>query len=189
MCRRKSKKPDPQLMGQLPIERVTPDIVFENVGVNYAGPIYVKHGHVRKPTVVKAYTCVFVSLSVKAVHIELVSNLTTEAFVSALRLIWSVHGTGAMKELEQLVRFLEDQRTQHVISQFCVTQGIEWRFIPERSPHFGGLWESCVKSLKYHLKRVTSDVKLRIHDSVNSSGSMPQQSAVSSFIFFPIILV
>ena len=34
-CLRRSQKPRPQLMGQLPIERVTPDIVFENVGVDY----------------------------------------------------------------------------------------------------------------------------------------------------------
>ena len=53
-------------MGQLPLERVTPDIVFENVGIDYAGPLYIKHGHVCKPTVIKAYVCVFVSLSVKA---------------------------------------------------------------------------------------------------------------------------
>ena len=42
ICRRKSQKPNPQLMGQLPIELVTPDIVFKNVGVDYTGPIYIK---------------------------------------------------------------------------------------------------------------------------------------------------
>jgi len=85
ICRRRSQKPVPQLMGQLPIERVTPDIVFENVGVDYAGPVHIKYGHVRRPTLIKAYICVFVSLSVKAAHLELVSDLTTEAFVSAFR--------------------------------------------------------------------------------------------------------
>ena len=62
VCRRHAEKPRPQLMGQLPLERVTPDIVFENVGIDYAGPLYIKHGHVRKPTVIKAYVCLFVSL-------------------------------------------------------------------------------------------------------------------------------
>ena len=87
VCRRHSKKPEPQQMGQLPIERATPDIVFENVGVDYAGPIYTKYGYiyVRKPTIVKSYVCVFVSLSVKAVHLELVSDLTSDCFISALR--------------------------------------------------------------------------------------------------------
>ncbi|KAJ8881067.1 hypothetical protein PR048_017540 [Dryococelus australis] len=34
------------------------------------------------------------------------------------------------------------------------TENIEWHFAPHRSPHFGGLREAVVKSLKYHLWRV-----------------------------------
>ncbi len=61
--------------------------MFDKVGLDYAGPIYVKHGYVLKPVVIKAYICVFVSvsLSVKAVHIELVSDLTSESFIACLR--------------------------------------------------------------------------------------------------------
>ena len=81
ICRRRSLRPQPPLMGQLPSERVTPDLVFNRVGIDYAGPILTKYGYVRKPTLVKSYVCVFVSLSVKAVHLELVSDLTTEAFI------------------------------------------------------------------------------------------------------------
>ena len=78
-------KPQPPQMGQLPLERVTPDSVFNRVGLDYAGPLYVKYGYVRKPIVVKSYVCVFVSLSVKAVHLELVSDMTTDAFIATLR--------------------------------------------------------------------------------------------------------
>ena len=85
ICRRDSAKPRPQMLGQLPVERITPSPVFNKVGVDYAGPINVKHGYVRKPTVVKAYICVFVCLSTKAVHLELVSDLTTDAFMGTLR--------------------------------------------------------------------------------------------------------
>ena len=53
--------------------------------VNYAGPFYVQDGYVRKPTIVKAYACVFASLSIKAVHTELVTDLVTEAFIACLR--------------------------------------------------------------------------------------------------------
>ena len=53
---------------------------------------------------------------------------------------------------------------QKDISEFCTTQHIEWKFIPERAPHFGGLWESAVRSMKYHLKRVVSDVKLTFEE-------------------------
>ena len=36
--------PQLQMLGQLPTECVTPGSVFEEVGVDYAGPLYVKHG-------------------------------------------------------------------------------------------------------------------------------------------------
>ena len=74
-----------QMLGQLPFERVTPGPVFEKVCIDYAGPYYIKYGSIRKPIIIKAYVCVFVSLSVKAVHLEAVSDLTTDAFVATLR--------------------------------------------------------------------------------------------------------
>ena len=177
VCKRHSIQPQSQLLGQLPSERVTPAPVFEKVGVDYAGPFQVKYGYVRKPTTVKAYMCLFVCLSVKAVHLEVVSDLTTEAFISSLRrfvarrgcpsLIWSDHGTnfvGAKRELKELRDFLADQATEGAISEFCTSHNIEWKFIPERSPHFGGLWESAVKSAKLHLKRIVSPVRLTFEE-------------------------
>ena len=172
-CRRQTTRPQPQMLGQLPLERVTPGSVFEKVGVDYAGPFHVKYGMVRKTTTVKAYVCVFVSLAVKAVHLEVVSDLTTEAFIATLRrfiarrgypsLIWSDNGTnfvGAKCELKELYEFLAQQKTEGIVSEFCATRNIEWRFIPEHGPHFGGIWEAAVKSTKTHLKRIMGDVKL-----------------------------
>ena len=164
-------------MGQLPFERVTPDLVFSRVGVDYAGPVLIKLGHIRKPTLIKAYIAVFVSLSVKAVHIELVSDLMSEAFIACLRrfiarrgkptLIWSDHGTnfvGATWLLKELFDFLQQQKSREAISNFCSSQGIQWDFIPERAPHFGGLWEAAVKSLKRHLSHIVVTVKLTFEE-------------------------
>ena len=148
ICRRHAGETLTQLQGQLPSERVTPGAVFETVGVDYAGPVYIKYGYTRKLTIVKAYICVFVSLTVKAVHLELVSNLTSEAFVAALHrfvarrgypsLIWNDHRThfvGANHELKS--EFLKTEIAQHKISEFCASKSIEWEFIPERAPHCG----------------------------------------------------
>ena len=44
-CHRYSAKPQPQMLGQLPIERVTPDPVFDKVGGDYAGPVLIKYGY------------------------------------------------------------------------------------------------------------------------------------------------
>ena len=176
-CRRVAARPQHQLLGQLPLQRVTPDIVFSNVGLDYAGPLLLKLGSTRRPVIVKAYVCVFVSLSVKAVHLELVSDLTTEAFIACLRrftarrgkpvLLWSDHGrnfVGARREIKELIDFLELKKTQKAISAFCSTQNIQWEFIPPHSPHFGGLWEAAVKSFKSHLHRVVGNVKLNFEE-------------------------
>ena len=102
-CRHQAPKPENQKMGQLPPERITPDIVFEHIGLDYAGPLYLKHASVHKPVILKSYVCVFVSMSVKAVHLEIVSKLTTDAFIACLKRfiarrgrptsVWSDHGT------------------------------------------------------------------------------------------------
>ena len=176
-CRKITARPTPPTIGQLPIERVTPGAVFDKVGIDFAGPIQVKYAHVRKPVIVKAYVCLFVSLSVKAVHLEPVSDLTTEAFIAALRrftsrrgkpsLILSDHGTnfvGATRELKVIYEFLQEQQARGDISEFCSSQSIEWRFIPERAPHFGGLWEAAVKSMKFHFKRIVGNTKLTFEE-------------------------
>lgn len=62
-CRKQSAKPSSQLMGQLPIKRLTPGPVFDKVGVDFAGPVQTKYAHVRKPVIVKSYACSSLSLS------------------------------------------------------------------------------------------------------------------------------
>ena len=175
-CRHTMVKPQNQLLGQLPSETVTPGFVFENVGVDYAGPFHIKYGSVRKPTIIKAYVCVFVSHSVKAVHLESVSDLTTDAFVATLRrfiarrgkpsLILSDHGTnfvGTAREMKELSEFLEFQKTQGVISQFCSTQGISWKFIPECAPNLW--WVMGIGSEEHEdLRCIISDVKLTFEE-------------------------
>ena len=47
---------------------------------------------------------------------------------------------------------------------FCTSQQIKWKFIPERTPHFGGLWEAAVKSLKSHLRKVLGEAKLNFEE-------------------------
>ncbi|XP_067122550.1 uncharacterized protein [Centruroides vittatus] len=106
-------------------------------------------------------------MATKAVHLEVVSDLTTTAFIAALRRftsrrgkptdIFSDNGTnfvGANNELRELLQFLnKDSTKQEVISTSC-NQGISWHFIPPHSPHFGGLWESNIKSAKKHMRRI-----------------------------------
>lgn len=68
--------------------------------------------------------------------------------------------TGAQNELEELARLFRNQEEVKKITEFCTNQGIEWSFIPPRSPHFGGIWEAGVKQVKYHMTRIIGSRQL-----------------------------
>nr|XP_040233604.2 uncharacterized protein LOC120956287 [Anopheles coluzzii] len=162
-----------QLMGDLPSYRVQPAPVFSNTGVDYAGPFWIKSTTSRKPQITKAYVCLFVCLQTRVVHLELVSDLTTDAFLASLRRFISRRGcpktirsdnatnfVGAKTELHELWCMFQNDCATKKITNYCVDKGIDWSFIPPRSPHFGGIWEAGVKQVKYHLKRIVGDRKL-----------------------------
>ena len=67
-------------MGDLPEARITESRPFTNVGIDYCGPFYIKERRDRNRRKIKIYAAIFVCLATKAVHIELVSDLTTDSF-------------------------------------------------------------------------------------------------------------
>ncbi|XP_076661131.1 uncharacterized protein LOC143365016 [Halictus rubicundus] len=166
-CFRFSPPTTNYLMGNLPTTRITESRPFSNVGTDFCGPFYIKERRHRNRTRVKVYVAVFICFSTKAVHLEVVGDLTTDAFLAALKRfiarrgicsnIYSDNGTnfvGANNELNELHRVLrEDER----VNRFVSDKKISWHFMPALSPHFGGLWEAAVKSFKHHLRRVVGD--------------------------------
>ena len=153
-----------QIMGKLPPERVSPTLPFLTTGVDLCGPLYYRQVQ-RRSQPIKCYVAVFVCLSVKAVHIELVGDLSTGSFLAALRRFTARRGKprliecdnatnfkGASRELAELVRQFNSQQMQDIVTGGCAEDGIEFKFIPPRSPNFGGLWEVAVKSFKTHLR-------------------------------------
>jgi transposase InsO family protein len=156
-----------QLMGQLPPTRVQPARPFLTTGVDYAGPVHLRLGLPRSKTIIKGYVAIFVCFATKAIHIEVVSDMTTESFLAALRrfiarrgkprTIYSDNGTnfqGAANQLHAIYKMLQSKVQMTTIQDFLTSEGCDWFFIPPNSPHFGGLWEAAVKSMKYHMKRV-----------------------------------
>lgn len=71
-------------MGDLPSSRVEQAPAFSKVGVDFAGPIIIRQG-IRRVTPVKGYICVFICLVTKAIHLEAVEDLSTAAFMAALK--------------------------------------------------------------------------------------------------------
>ncbi|GBL86734.1 hypothetical protein AVEN_78956-1, partial [Araneus ventricosus] len=137
--------------------------VFSRVGTDYAGPFLIKPRRGRGTQRMKCYICVFVCFTTKAVHIEIVGDLTSEAFIAALKRfigrrgkpteIYSDCGTNFIAADRELRRVGASLRKDEPVNKFFMEESIRWKFNPPAAPHFGGLWEAAIKSAKLHLKR------------------------------------
>ena len=176
-CRKSYAKTATQLMGNLPPDRIQPALPFSIVGVDFAGPFTIKRGNPRKPTLSKSYCCLFSCLTSRSTHLELVSDLTTDAFLAAFRRfvcrrgcpsrIFSDNGTnfvGAAGELEGIYQLLADKRFQDQVTRFATARRMEWKFSPSRAPHFGGIWEVEVGRMKKLLRKVIGEHKLTFEE-------------------------
>lgn len=177
-CSRVQPTPFNQFMADLPSDRVSEtDRGFLVTAVDFAGPFTVHHKG-RGSRTTKVYLAVFVCFSSRAVHLELVESLTTDAFLDTLRRfisrrgvphkILSDNGTnfvGANNKLKELYEVLLSVEAKDEIHQFCRdTFGIKWVFIPPRTPHFGGLHEAAVKSAKLHMMKVIGSSTLTLFE-------------------------
>jgi len=143
-------------MGPLPEYRLGRSIrAFSQTAVDYAGPFLTKQGR-GKPRH-KRYLCLFTCMGCRAVHLELSYSMDTDSFLNAFyrfvnrrglpEMVLSDNGTnfvGAVRELKELYNELDKDQ----IAKKGANQGIQWRFIPPGTPHFGGVHESMIKSAK-----------------------------------------
>ncbi|KAK7575924.1 hypothetical protein V9T40_012210 [Parthenolecanium corni] len=137
-----------QLMGDLPPERTTVSHPFAFVGIDFAGPFNIRCTNHRSQKHLKYYAAFFVCFSTRAVHLEHVSDLSTNTFIAALQRFSARRGIPHTIWSDNATNFVG---AKNVLDRFCESLGIVWKFIPARSPHQGGLWESAVKAGKKHL--------------------------------------
>ena len=145
-------------MADLPPERLrTFSPVFTTTGVDLYGPFNLKYG---RNKVNKAWGALFTCGTTRAIHLEIVDGLSTQAFLHALRCFVSQHGwpstiisdngtsfVGAQKELKRLV-----QEGRKQIEEFAALHKVKWIFITPLSPHQGGFYESLIKQTKRALQ-------------------------------------
>lgn len=179
ICHRFKSKTSTQLMGSLPLDRISVARPFLKVGIDFGGPILIKQSRLRGTTGTKAYIALFICMVTKAVHLELISSLSSESFLYTLKrfiarrgcpvTIYSDNATnfqGANNALKEIYLFFKFKSNVNTISDFLSNQGIEWKFIPPLSPHWGGLWEAGIKSTKFHLKRVIGNLTLSFEEMI-----------------------
>ncbi|XP_022817401.1 uncharacterized protein LOC111350200 isoform X1 [Spodoptera litura] len=151
------------------LDNHTPAKPFLNSGVDFAGPYQILASKGRGIRTNKAYVAVFVCMATKALHLEMVGDLTTESFIGAFKRfvarrgrcshIWSDQGrnfVGANKELADAWKEAKLE-FDSIIAASLALDGTQWHFIPAYSPHIGGLWEAGVKSMKHHMKRILTN--------------------------------
>ena len=153
-CRKLRAKPKPPVMAYLPDSRLGyQQPPFANTGVDYFGPIHVRHG--RKTE--KRYGVIFKCLTTRAVHLKIAHVLDTDSCLMAVRRtvarrgrpanIWSNNGTnfvGTERELREALKRLDSER----IGDQLFNERVQCHFNPPSSPRFGGAWERLVQSAK-----------------------------------------
>lgn len=119
--------------------------------MDFAGPIItlLNKGRGRKTN--KSYVALFICFATRAIHLEAVSSLSTDAFLAALRRFIGRRGApqkicsdnatnfkGAQREIREMYAFLQHQ-ISGPLQNDLLAEGIQWTFTPPYSPHFGGL--------------------------------------------------
>lgn len=180
LCFRAKPRPVYPIMADLPHSRVeTAPKAFSHTGCDYAGPLMITSVRGRGQKSRKAYLCLFTCMTTRALHLEVASDLSTASFLSALNRFLSRRGpieclytdnatnfVGAKSYLSELYQFLSQEYHPYwekVLSDHKITM----KTIPCRAPHFGGCWESEVKSVKTHLFKVVGQ-QILTYDELNT---------------------
>lgn len=124
------------------------------MGIDYAGPLWVR-GEEEAKTWIVLYTC----CSSRAVHLDLVPDMTTEAFLRSLQRFYSRRGipelilsdnAGTYKAADKII---QDLMKSPEIQQWMEGKLIVWKFNIEKAPWQGGFFERMIKSIKRCLRK------------------------------------
>ncbi|CAG9105467.1 unnamed protein product [Plutella xylostella] len=162
-----------QQMSNLPTPRVTLTHVFDKVGMDFSGAIAIRSAMTRNCKYYKGYICLFVCLATRAIHLELVTDLSAQALICAMKRFISRRGIfstcytdnatnfkGSKSELHELYKMFKNDDSYSQIIDFCTSNEIEFKFTVPLASHMGGIYEAGIKSVKSLLKRHLYSTKL-----------------------------
>ncbi|UYV81333.1 hypothetical protein LAZ67_20000811 [Cordylochernes scorpioides] len=161
-CRRFTAKSGSVESVELPENRVRDASIFEVVGIDLTGPLVLRNRR-------KVWIVIFTCAVYRAVHLELVTSLSTENFLQAFRrfvarrgrpyVVYSDNGTnfrGASRALGNL--------DNAVVQSESTKQNINWKFIPPSAPWWGGWWERLIGLLKQLLRKILGQARLEFEE-------------------------
>ncbi|KRY14755.1 hypothetical protein T12_1867 [Trichinella patagoniensis] len=164
-CKRIESRPFVAKMAPLPSDRTRVTRPFENTGLDIAGPFFTRQGK----KVNKNYICLFTCMSTRAVHLEVVSEMTAPRLLQALRRFIARRGkphilqSDNFKSFKQLNKDLSQLVSTEMIDNIArelTSHRIQCNFITERAPWISGYWERLIRSMKTSLKKVLQNSML-----------------------------
>ena len=144
-----------QLQLALPDFCLSEDFAFTRVGVDYAGPLYVKDIYSPSKDMHKSHMALYTCASSRAIHLDLVPDNTTQSFVKSFKRFIGRRGTPSFLISDNGKTFKGPE-----LRNFIALKKIKWRFIVEKSPWWGGFYERMVRCVKRCLKKVLSNARL-----------------------------
>nr|XP_042912686.1 uncharacterized protein LOC122272764 [Parasteatoda tepidariorum] len=134
-----------------PADKIQDAAVFQVTGVDFAGPVILKDNS-------KAWICIFTCAVYRAAHLELVTSLSTEAFLLCFHRFVCRRGKPSIVYSDNGTNFTGSAKALSCIDfkQVFVKardQQITWKFIPPSAPWWGGFWERLVRMMKGLLKK------------------------------------
>ena len=156
ICRKLCGKFVSQKMGLLPIERLKPSPAWNSTGIDLFGPFEIK-GEVNKRSTGKVYGVIFFCLPSTAIHLDITSDYSTDAFLNAFRRFVSIRGcpsvvySDAGSQLlgaSKVLRNIAENWDWDKISHFHNKKGIKWNFSPGDAPWWNGCCEALIRSVK-----------------------------------------
>ncbi|XP_055604612.1 uncharacterized protein LOC129752852 [Uranotaenia lowii] len=184
LCRIRKARPRPPRMAPLPAARLTPYIKpFTHTGVDYFGPLLAKQGR----SLVKRWVCLFTCLTIRAVHVEIVCNLSTSSCILAIRRFIARRGSPSFFYSDNGTNFrgasnILRETIQNISKECAVTftnTNTQWYFNPPLSPHMGGSWERMVRSIKEAMEAIGNH-KQHPSDEVLETVALEAESIVNS---------
>lgn len=177
ICRKLRRELEHQKMGNLPECRTRPSPPFTYVGVDAFGPWEITTRKTRGGSVnSKRWGILFTCLTCRAVHIELVEDMSSPTFINALRRFVAIRGKVAEFRSDRGTNFVGSTDALGIaavnveslsMKNFLTNNGCTWIFNPPHSSHMGGVWERMIGMtrrildsmfLKESKKNLTHDV-------------------------------
>lgn len=169
-CRKLRRPTEEQRMANLPLERTSPSPPFTYCGMDCFGPFIIKQG--RKEH--KRYGLLFTCFSSRAIHIEMLDNMSTDAFINSLRCFIALRGTvrqikcdqgtnfvGAKNELTNTLKEIDADR----LIGFLAERQCDFVLNAPHSSHAGGVWERQIRTVRNVLRSTLSLSSGRLDDT------------------------